>query len=215
MDSFVAALPAELDGDLMIAPGVAYQFDMTPRVHYGAEYLAKIGKYDMEIAGRVNSGRCALLARHLHDGASVLDIGAGDGAFVRCANSWGFDAMGYDVIPTTAAQLVAQGLYGDDPAMFDAVTLWDVIEHLAEPGLWLRRVLRNGYLFASVPIHADLRQVRASKHYRPGEHLYHFTDEGFIALMADYGYRLLERSDHEIRAGRDSIGAYAFCRDRK
>ncbi len=215
MDSFIAALPAELDGDLMRAANVAYQYDMTVRVDYGRDYLAKIGRYDPAIAGRVNAGRCALVARHLPAAGSILDIGAGDGAFVRCAISWGYDCMGYDVIPTTADRLRREALFGDEPAMFDAVTMWDVIEHLPEPGLWLRRVPRGNLLFASVPIHDDLSRVRESKHYRPGEHLYHFTDAGFVGLMRDYGYRLLERSNHETTAGRESIGGYAFCRDIK
>jgi hypothetical protein len=31
--------------------------------------------------------------------------------------------------------------------------------------------------------------------------------------MGLYGFRLLEMSSHEVDAGRESIGAFAFCRD--
>lgn len=214
MDAYIGALPAEADGDLMLCAGVAYQRDMAAgRVQYGAAYLQKIAGYDRTIADAVNHGRVALLMRHLEPPASLLDIGAGDGSFVRCARSWGFDARGFDVIPEAAQALLADGLYDDDPALWDAVTLWDAIEHMEEPGLWLRRIRRGACLFASVPIFADLSAIRASKHYRPGEHLYYWTADGFVDWVRRQGFGLLEQSDHEMRAGRDSIGAFAFRRE--
>ena len=57
-----------------------------------------------------------------------------------------------------------------------------------------------------------LRAVRASKHYRPGEHLLHFTEEGFVAWMRMHGFQLLECSDFEMQAGRESILSFAFRR---
>lgn len=216
MDQHIAAMDAGRDNDLMIcqAHGVAYQWDMQAgRVEYGTRYLAKIAAYDKATAAAVNAGRCALVQRHLPADGVLLDIGAGDGAFVRAARSWGIGAFGFDVIPDAVRALVADGLYDDDPGIWDAVTLWDTIEHLEDPALTLRRVARGALLFASVPIFGGLGDIRASKHYRPGEHLYYWTDAGFVAWMALYGFRLLERSTHETDAGRDSIGAFAFRRD--
>ncbi len=216
MDAHISAFECAPDADLMLCPerGVAYQSDMSQRVEYGRKYLAKIGAYDKTVAAKVNEGRCALVARHLPaQQVGLLDIGAGDGAFVRCARSWGFDARGYDVIPEAQRALLADGLYDDDPGVWDAVTMWDVIEHLEEPGLWLRRVRKGAHLFCSLPIFDDLTAIRASRHYRPGEHLTYWQADGFVNWMALYGYRLLERSTHETDAGRDSIGAFAFCRD--
>lgn len=216
MDEFVGAMDAVADADLMLCQsrGVAYQSDMSAgRVEYGARYLAKIAAYDQATAARVNAGRCALVQRHLPADGVLLDIGAGDGGFVRCARSWGIGAFGFDVIPDAARALRADGLYDDDPGIWDAVTMWDTIEHLEDPALTLRRVARGALLFASVPIFESLADIRASKHYRPGEHLYYWTAAGFITWMALYGYRLLEQSTHEVDAGRESIGAFAFRRD--
>lgn len=215
MDSFIRAMPAAPDDDLMIAPGVAYQRDMNAgRVFYGPEYLARVAAYaDTPVARAVNSGRCALLARHLASGASVLDVGAGDGAFVRCAQSWGFHARGFDVIPEAVHNLRLSGLYDEDPVLFDGVTAWDALEHMEVPALMLRRVRRGAVLCLSLPIFDDLHRVRESKHYRRGEHLYYFTSAGLVDWLALYGFRLLEISAHETDAGRDAIGAFAFCRD--
>lgn len=189
--------------------GVAYQVTHN-RVSYDAAYLEKFEAYDAVIAGAVNAGRCAMLGRHLAPGARVLDFGAGDGAFVRMARSCGFDVMGFEVIPESAAFLRAAGLYADDPTGFDAVCLWDVIEHMEDPGELLRKV--GGRLFVSLPIFDDLSHIRESRHYRPGEHLTHWTEQGFVNWMALQGFSLLERSTHETDAGRDSIGAFAFVR---
>lgn len=213
MDEFIARLPAQPDGDLMLAAGVAYQADMSAgRVDYGADYLAKVDGYEhTEIAQRVNAGRCALLLRHLPAGASVLDIGAGSGAFVRAARSWGINCMGYDVMPGAVVRLMDAGLYAPpDPRPFDAVCLWDVLEHLETPGPLLRSI--PALLFVSLPVFADLRQIRSSRHYRPGEHLYYWTVAGFVAWARSYGFELLEQSSHEIAAERDSIGAFALRR---
>ncbi len=217
MDKFIASFGAEPDADLVLceSSGVAYQQDMSAnRVSYDADYLAKCQAYEgSKTAKAVNAGRCALLMRHLPDGASVLDVGAGSGAFVRAAASWGFDACGFDVIPDTAEQLRAAGVYAEDISVFDAVTLWDSIEHMEDPGQPLQAIRRGAHLFVSVPVFGDLRTIRASRHYRPGEHLYYWTAQGFIDWVALYGFRLLEQSSHETDAGRESIGAFAFCKD--
>lgn len=217
MDSVIAALPAVQDDDLMLCRehGIAYQRDMDYRsVRYDAGYLAKIDAYDgTAIALAVNAGRCAMMSRHLSAGASVLDVGAGSGAFVRAACAAGFAARGYDIIAAAAVRLRVAGLYaGCEPSRFDAVTTWDTLEHLDDAGPLLRQI--PWLLFASVPVFADLSAIRESRHYRPGEHLIYWTIAGFVRWADWHGFRLIEHSSHEIDAGRDSIGAFSFRRYR-
>lgn len=216
MDSLVASFPAVADADLMLCQqhGVAYQRDMASRITYDDGYLPKVESYEGNaIAQAVNAGRCALVLRHLVVGSSVMDIGAGTGAFVREARSWGLEAFGYDVIPAAARNLQQGGLYADwREQRFDAVTLWDTIEHLERPELVLASVPIGSFVFVSVPVFGDLAAIRASRHYRPGEHLYYWTSAGFVQWMERRGFALAEISDHEVKAGRESIGAFAFCR---
>lgn len=194
--------------------GVAYQRDMSAgRVCYDETYLDKFAAYDATISEAVNAGRCAFLKKRLPLGSKVLDVGAGSGEFVRAAIAEGLAAKGFEVIPQVASRLIDDGLYADDPLEFDAITFWDVIEHMEQPGQWLGRVGTGSLVFASVPIFDDLRQIRSSRHYRPGEHLFYFTAAGFTEWMRLRGFRLLEQSGHETAAGRDSIGAFAFRRD--
>lgn len=217
MDSLIQRFPAEPDDDLMLclADGVAYQRDMAQgRVSYGDGYFTLVQAYEgSAIANAVNAGRCALLARHLPAGTALLDIGAGTGAFVRAAAAAGYDAKGFDVIPKAAERLRQAGAYAEDASAFNAVTLWDCLEHMEDPAACLQTVALDARAFISLPIFTDLTEIRASKHYRPGEHLYYWTATGFITWMARQGFILLEQSHHEIEAGRDSIGAFAFCKN--
>lgn len=217
LDNVICTFAGLDDGDLVLCEsnGVAYQKDMSAgRVPYDSGYLEKVSAYeDSEIAQRVNSGRCAVLMRHLSEGMSILDVGAGSGAFIRAAQSWGLDVKGFDVIPEAVEQLKAAGLYADELHKFGAVTMWDSIEHMEDPAQALGQIARGSFLFVSVPVFYDLKKIRNSKHYRPGEHLYYWTTTGFVDWMKEYGFSLLEFSYHEISAGRDSIGAFAFIRD--
>lgn len=217
MDRLIKHWDAELDADLKLCEkrGVAYQALITAgRVEYDEHYFAKVEAYDgTPVARAVNAGRCALVARHLQPGASVLDWGAGSGAFIRDAGAAGFVAKGYDINLQAQQRLTDRGLISQDPYLFDAVTLWDTLEHMDQPEVMLRSVRKGAGLFVSVPVFQDLRKIRESKHYRPGEHLYYWTPQGLIDWLGLYGFRLLELSSHEIEAGRESIGAFAFKRD--
>jgi len=217
MDRLIKRFDATVDDDLMRCDqrGVAYQANMRAgRVKYDSSYLARVEAYEGgAIAQAVNAGRCALLARHLERRANVLDIGAGSGAFVRAARAQGFEAMGFEVIPEAAVALRLAGLYSEEYTGADALTLWDSLEHMEDPENYLKRVRKGAHVFVSLPIFADLGRIRESRHYRPGEHLFYFTHQGFVDYMALYGFRLLEASAHETDAGRENIGAFAFCRD--
>lgn len=204
------------DGQLSICEGhgVAYQTDMLERpVIYDATYLKKCEAYlGSEIAARVNAGRVALLQRHLGAPAAVIDVGCGTGEFMRAASGAGYIMRGFDVIQDVRDKLIAAGTFADDVNLFDAVCMWDAIEHMEDPDRFLRQK-KNTFLFVSIPIFKDLAKIRESKHYRPGEHLYYWTADGFIAWIGLHGFRLIEASEHEVEAGREDIGAFAFRRD--
>ena len=217
MDSLIKRFDFIVDGDLNVCEhrGVAYENTRNGyRVSYDGTYYKKVHAYeDTPIANAVNQGRCDMVARRLPPSASLLDYGAGTGAFVRAAKKSGFDAKGFDVMQKSILSLVSEGLYAEDPHSVDALCLWDTLEHLEDPELILKSVKKGSHLFVSLPIYDSLAEVKKSKHYRPGEHLYHFTAKGFIEWIGLWGFRLVEYSTHEVSAGRDSIGAFAFVRD--
>ncbi len=215
MDSIIREWPSEPDEDLRlcIPHGVAYQADMGKLIEYGADYFYSYARLEgSEIGVKLNAGRVAMVKRHCADGARVLDIGAGSGAFVAAARSWGIDTAGYDINPRTVQALRNVAAFSDDPAGVEVFTFWDSLEHMPEPSVWLDRVPVGGIVVAAIPVFRDLRRVRESKHYKPGEHLYYWTPAGFESWMAHRGFELIEVSEHEVQAGRQDIGAYAFAR---
>jgi SAM-dependent methyltransferase len=135
-----------------------------------ARYAASMREFDVPEGTRPKPGaevrretlarrRLMLIARTLgREPAAIhlLDVGCSSGEFVRSAARLGFDAEGVEPAPAAARAAqqaglnVRQGLVEDAafPAQsFDALTLFEVIEHLREPLPLLRechRILRPG-----------------------------------------------------------------------
>ncbi len=212
MDRIIEGFAAVADRDLMLCPdhGAAYQRDMGTLVPYDAAYFDKyVGYEGQDVAIKINEGRVAIVDRHCFAGSKVCDIGIGSGEFIRSRPN----TFGHDVNPKAIDWLKSQGLWAAALGAFNAFTFWDVIEHVPEPDSYFRHVPAGGYLFTSLPIFKYLHRIRESRHYRPNEHLYYWTQAGFVAWMALNRFRLLERQNFEIAAGRDSIWSFAFRRD--
>ncbi len=218
MNSPELQLDMEMDDDLVLchAAGMAWQRDQgAARVTYDDAYFAKYKGYEgTSIALALNAGRMDMLRRHCLPGHTVLDYGAGCGTFVRWALAAGYRAMGYDICPATVEHLARISAYSENIEEFDVVTFWDSLEHIDQPQRPLARVRDGAHVLVAIPIFEDLRRIRESKHYRPGEHLYYWSVPGFLRWMSRQGFRFIEGSGHEIEAGRASIGAFAFVCER-
>jgi hypothetical protein len=217
MDQLVKRWDAVRDGDLMIshAHGLAYQTDMSFRAAPGVNaegnnYFDHYAAMDeSEIARKIYAGRVAMVDKYAGKECPVLDMGIGSGQFIRSRpNTFGMDVNPKALEWLKQNNLAAPGLDG-----FSAYTFWDVLEHVDVPNNYFKRMEQGSFLFTSLPIFDDLSKVRESKHYKPGEHLYYWTEKGFVDWMAEYRFRLIERSSMEIEAGRESIVAFAFVRD--
>jgi SAM-dependent methyltransferase len=127
-----------------------YNFNRRPALSWGRWAVAAVPSIRL---------KRDLMARHLRlerRGARLLDIGCGNGAFVRTACTCGWDAEGLDPDPNAAAVGRASGLpitvgslpkVGYPDASFAAVTMSHSIEHLHDPvaGLHeIRRILQPG-----------------------------------------------------------------------
>jgi hypothetical protein len=200
---------AQPDADLLLLldAGMAYQIDQTVTVPYDGEYFNKCAAYEGQaIANAINAGRAALVARHYGDGL-LLDVGVGSGEFVKTRPN----TLGYDVNPVAIKWLKEMRRWRDIAwTQWPACTFWDVIEHVQVPEEYFVNMRSGAYLFTSLPIFGDLTRIRESKHYRPNEHLYYWTQEGFVRWMAWHGFSLLDVDDFETRAGREAILSFAF-----
>lgn len=211
MDKFIEAMPVDLM--ISVQGGVAWQRDMdAPGVPYDEKYFENYVRLEgQEIARKLNEARVDLVNRWIGPDAKLLDIGIGSGEFIKrrgLKNTWGTD-----INPVAEKWLKSVDRWASDISVFENFSCWDVIEHMRDPYHTLRNVPVPGFLFTSIPIFADITRVRESRHYKPGEHLYYFTEEGFVSWLARYGFKLLERNDAETKAGRDSILSFAFRRE--
>lgn len=217
MDELIQRFKSQEDGDLTLCleRGVAYQADMSIRAPTGVN-AAGVDYFDHyaaieggEIAEKINAGRVDLVNKYVGTSTSVLDTGIGSGEFIRRrANTFG-----RDVNQKAVEWLKGEGKFAADASRFIAFTYWDVLEHIDAPNEHFKRMPEGSHLFTCLPIFADLRFLRSSRHYKPGEHLYYWTERGFVDWMELYRFRLLERATFETEAGRDSIVSFAFKRD--
>lgn len=210
LDRFAAWVKGIDDGELVLLfdQGMAYQRDQSQRVPYDEAYFNKCSGYEgQEIAEKLNAGRIAMVERHYGVG-TVADIGIGSGEFIRKRPN----TYGVDINPVARQWLKDNDLWADDLRAFKAFTMFDVIEHCPDPTEYFGKMRDGSYLFASIPIFNDLTRIRESKHYRPGEHLYYWTEEGFVSWMRLHRFELLECSDFETKAGREDILSFAFIR---
>ena len=99
------------------------------------------------VAGQVREW---IAAGTLKPGDRLLDLGCGDGGFLRVARALGYDARGIEIDPAAAALARRQGFEVHEGAFAEAaiepgslaqVTLSHVIEHLHEPVDTLRQLL--------------------------------------------------------------------------
>jgi 2-polyprenyl-3-methyl-5-hydroxy-6-metoxy-1,4-benzoquinol methylase len=145
-----------------------------------------------------NSRRLSLLRRFLPDGSHVLDAGCAIGDFLKLAKI-NFTVSGVDISqgaievakennPDLAGRLWAAPLENLGPAagQYDAISLWDVIEHVWDPVAVCRTLMRHvrpgGLLFISTPDAGALMARISGRKWAfmmPPEHLSLFSKRTF------------------------------------
>jgi SAM-dependent methyltransferase len=139
---------------------------------------------------------------------NLLDMGAGNGTFVRVAGEMGWNATALEINTESAQSMLDEGIrvivkpleVSDLPhGAFDLVTFWEVLEHLAEPRQALASVgplfSEGGLLLILVPNAGSLvtRILHEKSNTFGGHsHLNHFTAESLSRLLESLGYEILE-----------------------
>lgn len=176
---------------------------------YAEEYWQKYHTYENNgIGEKLTEFRSEFVAKHIDSFEYVCDVGIGSGQFIKHVG-----AKGYDINPWAQQWLKDSGYFGDPyEQKFEALTFWDVLEHIDNPELILSK---SDNIFMSIPLHENVNACLKSKHLRPDEHIWHFTHDGIVFFMNHYGFELVDQSDGEIKAGREAIMTYYFRRKYK
>jgi len=150
---------------------------------YDASYAHQYDHRPHEDMSRL---RWEFIQQHLtlHKGSKVLDIGYGNGAFLKHARRAGMEIFGID-------------LHGEDfgipevsystPIHFDLACFFDSIEHFPEFDEVLR--LNADHVVLSIPDPPEflLSQPQRWRHYKPGEHLHYFSRASLDLLVHRWG----------------------------
>lgn len=125
-------------------------------------------------------------------GKNLLDVGSGNGAFVRCAMSRGLNAWGQDLAEQGSDPHVYVGPLEEVafPAeRFDVVTIHDVLEHWVDPLAALRECHRvlgpQGQLIVDFP---RFFHESGAHHWKLVEHLWMLDEDQLVALIQRAGF---------------------------
>ncbi len=180
---------------------------------YG-EYLSDADKYL-----KTYRLRAKLVDRYKSQPGRVLDVGCAAGFFLKVMADKGWSTAGIEIarpmIDYAEAELgLSDMLRGDllsvaggseasalPPKSFDVVTLWDVVEHLEQPGLHLEQahaLLKDDGILVLETQNVDSFFAKLLgtrwQHYKHEEHLYHFHPASLRRLLHDAGFEVLENT---------------------
>ena len=177
---------------------------------YYGEGATKFGHWIERLRDAFATRRARQLARPLAQGASILDVGCGDGRLLRSFQAIGrYELHGIE-LPGPAAERAAKipavhlhlgTLEGTEfpAASYDLITLVHVFEHLSMPRETLDQLTRlvrpGGRLFLAFP-NIGSWQARVFRedwfHLDPPRHLNLVPPRTVIAHLRSRGFRLLE-----------------------
>jgi Methyltransferase domain len=180
-------------------------------VPYDQDYFDSFDRNARTELGRaLMQARCNFVEQHYR--GPLIDVGIGSGAFIEARRARQRTTYGYDVNPAGLAWLEQRMLLVDPHLVsFDAVTLWDVLEHIPDFQSLLANV--KDWVFASLPIFRDAEHALCSKHFKPDEHFWYFTRDGLVDAMKLCGFAQVSESNVETELGREDIGTFAFRRE--
>jgi SAM-dependent methyltransferase len=154
--------------------------------------------------------RSKLLLAEVKPGERVLDLGCGDGHFLRALR--GVDAIGVE-IAAAAVQRARRNVPGADVRLVepdgslplghnevDLIWCSEVLEHIPDVGhalLEMRRVLkRGGRALFTVPYHSRIyATLRFERHFDPlGQHVRFFTRRSLATALNHAGFEPVQTS---------------------
>jgi 2-polyprenyl-3-methyl-5-hydroxy-6-metoxy-1,4-benzoquinol methylase len=171
------------------------------------EYLPQYGEYDEQLNYRLHAPRLRELGLYASSPGRLLDIGCAIGLFLAAARLDGWEVMGNELQPLAATYALEQF---DIPVVagnfetldlasgsFDALTMWDTIEHVQSPRAALIKAAKlirpGGILALSTPNVAGISFHLLRDRWwlvEPKEHIFYFTPKTMTHLLDQTGFEV-------------------------
>lgn len=177
--------------------GVIVQKDYVPYVydeHYSAVYDKPEYVRQSEILQALRLG--FVQASHGSPVNSILDIGYGNGAFMKFAKQYVQYVYGNDV-----TGVVVDSCYiMPEIIKADVITMWDVLEHFHDVS-FLASLPCETVVISLPYCHFHTQGLEwlmfKYKHLKKNEHIRHFNEFSLANLMSFYGWKSVALSGHE------------------
>lgn len=132
----------------------------------------------------------------------ILDFGCGFGHFLEMCRLFGLDAVGVDRSSArrAGAEVSIYAALDDVPGTFDAITMFEVLEHLDDPlGALAKlrgRLNSGGYMIVEVPDTSGVTSIIDRESYykiHPLDHINAFTPDSLELIMARAGFSPIKK----------------------
>jgi SAM-dependent methyltransferase len=177
----------------------------------GGDYLGENPTWDIEDSPWKAGQVAGILQRHGIVPASVVEVGCGAGGVLAALRPFlpGARLVGYEIAADAAAfwprhasagiELQLGDFLAMDGGRYDVLLLLDVLEHVADPFDFLRRLRgRAGCYVFHIPLDLSaasvLRETPLLHVRRKVGHIHYFTRGLALELLSECGYRVLEAS---------------------
>jgi hypothetical protein len=161
-----------------------FQTDLEVAVSYDATYAHQ---YDNRPVKEMSDLRWDFIQSRLDlpVKSRILDVGYGNGAFLKRAKAADMTIFGVDLHTEDFGIPVVDF---DTPQDYDLVCFFDSLEHFPDFSPILRLNTRN--VTVSIPYTPDFILTEPTKwrHFKPGEHLHYFSRSSLDTFMRNWGF---------------------------
>lgn len=177
--------------------------------YYTAEYSDKIlNDFRLDLSHRDYAKNMFKKVVSFKYSGKILDVGCGAGFFLDYARRQGWETHGVELTKNNfryAKEILGLDVYNMDienlkfaGGYFDAVTMWDVLEHIKHPLIALEKVhnlLNNdGILFLETPNVASIYHLITGKNwisFAEFSHIYFFSPKTIVELLNKIGFKVM------------------------
>jgi len=178
-----------IDNYEILHNGVIKQIDTTNKIKYDVDYISTYNSEGYAEKGLYMSGlRLGYLLGNIKKPIkSILDVGYGNGDFLKLCSMGIKDCNGHDI----SNYPLPEGVKFVDNITdrhYDVICFFDVLEHFDD--ITIVKDLDCDYVYISVPFCHNISDewFKNWKHRKENEHLWHFNNDSLERFFWEMGY---------------------------